>query len=491
MDDDNEENLEEALPPDGTEQELDTDDIDDLLESDEQDTDSSSNSDSDVDAAADDSAREQPHESAVAFDRSITGEHSYLHGAERTLRRQFIDDRSRLVIPIMLLPSVCVFPGDVVPLLVGAQHTLTRLLGITSAANRSVTFGALAIDLRTLMIACFGVVAEVRSIRGDFSFGTLISKAKQRFRVLHFLAVRDMRHVVEHDRQWHLDNATRIDPPPEDGHMDRAEFVNYISQLDRENLFAYVEMLDDYDPPQSRVRSSIIPFGSKKQLHVAVSHLEPWIYRLYDTEALANKARALLESILPSGGTSTTTTASSRPTHGPRSHDDSDDDLIEPGALASTARQTPSELSFWIAANLPLPLRVRLQLLAAPTALSRLKREIELLLCMDQLYCNRCATPLAARSDMIQMTSEGWRSAFVNPHGVVHEALTLRSMRGLRLIGRPSTESSWFPGYAWTIAECARCHSHIGWKFTACTTDLSPSTFYGVSMASVRSILPE
>jgi hypothetical protein len=34
------------------------------------------------------------------------------------------------------------------------------------------------------------------------------------------------------------------------------------------------------------------------------------------------------------------------------------------------------------------------------------------------------------------------------------------------LQGRPSTQDSWFPGYAWTIAYCARCYSHLGWKFT-------------------------
>jgi hypothetical protein len=27
-------------------------------------------------------------------------------------------------------------------------------------------------------------------------------------------------------------------------------------------------------------------------------------------------------------------------------------------------------------------------------------------------------------------------------------------------------EDSWFPGYCWTIAYCAACYAHLGWKFT-------------------------
>lgn len=34
------------------------------------------------------------------------------------------------------------------------------------------------------------------------------------------------------------------------------------------------------------------------------------------------------------------------------------------------------------------------------------------------------------------------------------------------LEGRPSTQDSWFPGYAWTILYCGRCYNHLGWKFT-------------------------
>lgn len=40
----------------------------------------------------------------------------------------------------------------------------------------------------------------------------------------------------------------------------------------------------------------------------------------------------------------------------------------------------------------------------------------------------------------------GPMAAYVNPHGYVHETLTVYKACNLNLIGRPSTEHSWFPG---------------------------------------------
>lgn len=40
----------------------------------------------------------------------------------------------------------------------------------------------------------------------------------------------------------------------------------------------------------------------------------------------------------------------------------------------------------------------------------------------------------------------GPMAAYVNPHGYVHETLTVYKASNLTLIGRPSTEHSWFPG---------------------------------------------
>ena len=51
----------------------------------------------------------------------------------------------------------------------------------------------------------------------------------------------------------------------------------------------------------------------------------------------------------------------------------------------------------------------------------------------------------------------------------VHQTVTVRRLvqsHAVQLEGRPCTQDSWFPGYAWTIAYCGRCYNHLGWRFT-------------------------
>ncbi|RWW85651.1 hypothetical protein BHE74_00005645 [Ensete ventricosum] len=54
---------------------------------------------------------------------------------------------------------------------------------------------------------------------------------------------------------------------------------------------------------------------------------------------------------------------------------------------------------------------------------------------------------IAKRSDMLVMSSDGPLNAYVNPHGFVHETITVCCASGLALRGRPDKEHSWFPGY--------------------------------------------
>jgi hypothetical protein len=51
--------------------------------------------------------------------------------------------------------------------------------------------------------------------------------------------------------------------------------------------------------------------------------------------------------------------------------------------------------------------------------------------------------------------------------------LELLLVVGLCVIHAPSApafkavaQDSWFPGYAWTVAYCATCFAHLGWRFT-------------------------
>lgn len=31
---------------------------------------------------------------------------------------------------------------------------------------------------------------------------------------------------------------------------------------------------------------------------------------------------------------------------------------------------------------------------------------------------------------------------------------------------RPTSQATWFPGYAWQILTCSACGTHVGWRFT-------------------------
>ena len=115
----------------------------------------------------------------------------------------------------------------------------------------------------------------------------------------------------------------------------------------------------------------------------------------------------------------------------------------------------------------------------------RLRAELSFLTQCRVLVCSRCSTHLANQSDIFSMSEDGPQAAFVNLGGHLHETLTLYQARNLKLVGTPSTEYSWFPGYAWTILECRTCHNHIGWKFTAAKNSLKPVKFFGFSGKSI------
>jgi hypothetical protein len=55
--------------------------------------------------------------------------------------------------------------------------------------------------------------------------------------------------------------------------------------------------------------------------------------------------------------------------------------------------------------------------------------------------------------------------AFVNPAGIAFTIGCFREAPGCRAEGEESTVWSWFPGFAWTVALCARCGTQLGWLF--------------------------
>uniref|UniRef100_A0A7S3Z5K1 CULT domain-containing protein n=2 Tax=Lotharella globosa TaxID=91324 RepID=A0A7S3Z5K1_9EUKA len=68
-----------------------------------------------------------------------------------------------------------------------------------------------------------------------------------------------------------------------------------------------------------------------------------------------------------------------------------------------------------------------------------------------EAWCYSATNPTANRFDVIRTNPSVASSA-------------------VRISHRPTTEHTWFPGFAWQMASCAACDSHLGWGFSPAAT---------------------
>ncbi|CAH2056000.1 unnamed protein product, partial [Iphiclides podalirius] len=140
----------------------------------------------------------------------------------------------------------------------------------------------------------------------------------------------------------------------------------------------------------------------------------------------------------------------------------------------------PVSLSFWVASNLALSARDRLALFKVDDALLRLHMALRFIARKSVLCCAACMSEVARREHILAMSSEGVHANFTNLGGYMHDVVTVSRASNTRLSGRPSADYSWFPGYAWTIAVCRSCATHLGWRFDAIKRNLRPLRFFGL-----------
>uniref|UniRef100_A0A2K6ENA9 Protein cereblon n=1 Tax=Propithecus coquereli TaxID=379532 RepID=A0A2K6ENA9_PROCO len=209
-----------------------------------------------------------------------------------------------------------------------------------------------------------------------------------------------------------------------------------------------------------RRKELIIPFLRK--FHCAnLTSWPRWLYSLYDAETLMDRIKKQLREW---------------------------DENLKDDSLPSN----PIDFSYRVAACLPIDDVLRIQLLKIGSAIQRLRCELDIMNKCTSLCCKQCQeTEITTKNEIFSLSLCGPMAAYVNPHGYVHETLTVYKACNLNLIGRPSTEHSWFPGYAWTIAQCRICASHIGWKFTATKKDMSPQKFWGLTRSALLPTIPD
>ena len=93
-----------------------------------------------------------------------------------------------------------------------------------------------------------------------------------------------------------------------------------------------------------------------------------------------------------------------------------------------------------------------------------------------------CLTAQVGRlGDVVALSEAGAAGVFLNPHGYVHDMVTLASAVNVMPMGNSETANSWFPGYAWTLAYCRSCTHHLVSGRTPDHAELLHSTIVAVA----------
>jgi hypothetical protein len=96
----------------------------------------------------------------------------------------------------------------------------------------------------------------------------------------------------------------------------------------------------------------------------------------------------------------------------------------------------------------------------------------------------RCAACLnAITRPVLRISVHGaHRHEKTNPAGLIFDIGCFTAAPGCAETGQPTPEWSWFPGFEWRFAECARCGAHIGWSYR----DRAGNRFFGLILARLR-----
>ena len=97
--------------------------------------------------------------------------------------------------------------------------------------------------------------------------------------------------------------------------------------------------------------------------------------------------------------------------------------------------------------------------------------------------CIHCQTPVAFEVDVIRIGDIPSDTAQVNPHGYIHEVITVSAVQNTLVEGPPIPADSWFPGFCWKYLICSSCLEFLGWSYHR-PSELS-MTFAGLSKDNI------
>ncbi|XP_060606164.1 protein cereblon-like [Ruditapes philippinarum] len=390
---------------------------------------------------------------SMSFDSSLPSSHTYLGtDLEEISGRTILEDDSVIELPLVTLPGTILVPGHIIPLYSHMPQEVAMLKSVLDSSDK--TFGVVALRMdedHRYDIAGIGTTAEIYSVKNEMddasgiSTITVLAQGRQRFELKEYR--RTITGIIM--------GTVKILPDTE---------LNDVFEGVRPHIHCKLCCLEDNEEDfkvamdrQGRIISCVKMTPKSKINRFSAANFTwwpPWVYKMYDTELLMKRVKTELQKW---------------------------DDTLSSSKLPSDA----TKLSYWVTQNIPLNDSLKLHLLSINNAVQRLRCALHIICKCSVLSCKDCNEQIADMSNVFSMSVSGPLSAYVNPGGHVHETVTVHQAINLNLIGRPSTEHSWFPGYAWTIAQCKRCSSHMGWKFTTKRKDLIPQKFWGLCRTSL------
>jgi len=99
-----------------------------------------------------------------------------------------------------------------------------------------------------------------------------------------------------------------------------------------------------------------------------------------------------------------------------------------------------------------------------------------------RLFCAQCRHPVTHQDERIRVHGAHEHTC-TNPHGFTFRIGCFGKAGGCAALGEATLEHTWFAGYAWQVALCARCGVQLGWRYLA-----PADRFYGLILDRLTSV---
>jgi hypothetical protein len=101
----------------------------------------------------------------------------------------------------------------------------------------------------------------------------------------------------------------------------------------------------------------------------------------------------------------------------------------------------------------------------------------------EQILCRRCGRYITSGKQRISVNGSH-QHTFANPEGISFHIGCFARVQGCSFVGEPTGEWSWFRGYAWSVAYCAGCGLHLGWRYSS-----ADDVFHGLVLRSLSTVV--